>query len=213
MMMIMLAMMISSCENLIHCIGTESRSLMLGVRGRFSCLFALAAPNLSGAYLIVSLDFETRMLACLGADLGDEDEGIIAFRYVNNWPSGFFIAGSSIYEANGLYVKSETDSKVPHASLLTYTNKRSGWSMLYNNAEDEGYGAVGGAATEWLMVDGNMRDRFGHKGGTYIPGALCSVFRGVALVGLSVLEGTRPCRNEKCNVFSLMDTVVGMRFG
>ena len=33
------------------------------------------------------------------------------FGYVNNWPAGFFIAGSSIYELNGLYDKLPNNPK------------------------------------------------------------------------------------------------------
>jgi len=39
------------------------------------------------------------------------------------------------------------------------------------NSDEAGYTAVGGGKSEWLIIDGNHRDRFGHKGETVIPGA------------------------------------------
>jgi hypothetical protein len=43
-----------------------------------------------------------------------------------------------------------------------------GWMLSLCEA---GPGAVGGLATEWLLVDPSRRERFGHKGETIIPGA------------------------------------------
>ena len=43
--------------------------------------------------------------------------------------------------------------------------------MLSSPAEDSTEGTVGGKATEWLIIDDNNVDRFGHEGETVIPGA------------------------------------------
>ena len=37
--------------------------------------------------------------------------------------------------------------------------------------EAAGYTAIGGKSSEWVIIDSNGRDRFGHKGETVIPGA------------------------------------------
>jgi len=94
-----------------------------------------------------------------------------SYGYVSSWPVGFFVAGSSIMGINGLYDSREPDHGLPHGCAKTYQNMDTGWVLAYVNAENEGYVAAGGKATEWLLVDGNGEDRFGTVGESVIPGA------------------------------------------
>mmetsp|Transcript_34582 Transcript_34582/g.44587 ORF Transcript_34582/g.44587 Transcript_34582/m.44587 type:complete len:264 (+) Transcript_34582:18-809(+) len=89
---------------------------------------------------------------------------------------GFFVAGSSIREVNGLYQR--TDS-LPiqfhelHKYQLVYSNSITKWYMALVDGplyEEKGYGAYGGASNEWVIIDNEGKDRFGHVGNTIIPG-------------------------------------------
>jgi hypothetical protein len=93
--------------------------------------------------------------------------------YVDRYPMGFFVGGSSIEGLNGLYFREEINPHLPHAVHYYYTNKYSGWMMLYVNAKDTGHEPVGGRTkdSEWVFVDTTWRDRFAHEGQTYLPGA------------------------------------------
>ncbi|KAK3253743.1 hypothetical protein CYMTET_37015 [Cymbomonas tetramitiformis] len=90
---------------------------------------------------------------------------------VRDWPVGFFVAGSSLDGVNGLFKRTENNVRMPHSFSLTYENKRTGWCMAFVNSQNEGYVPVGRTQTEWLFIDKEWRDRFGHKGDTYLPGA------------------------------------------
>ena len=46
-----------------------------------------------------------------------------------------------------------------------------GHRLVKSPEPDDGYEAVGGKASEWLFIDPDHRDRFGHEGATVIPGS------------------------------------------
>ena len=114
------------------------------------------------------------------------------FVQVRDPAHGFFVAGSSISELNGVYVRKGAMPASGHSAQLVYFNEASGWFMAmvdgpasggnvekmqqYEQANGEappapGYEAYGGKETEWLFVDSQGKDRFGHAGDTIIPGA------------------------------------------
>ena len=101
--------------------------------------------------------------------------------YVRDPAEGFFVAGSSIKEMNGVYKKvDKVPSIIPHVFHYAYRkwpfgtedNMRSWHLALVKSPEpDAGYEAVGPHDSEWLFIDTDHRDRFGHEGATVIPGA------------------------------------------
>eukprot|EP01048_Picozoa_sp_COSAG05_P001160 COSAG05_NODE_38_length_27626_cov_78.614306_3_plen_354_part_00 len=108
------------------------------------------------------------------------------FGYVREPAEGFFIAGSSITEMNGMYKKVERirNTLVPHEFHYAYRkwpygteDPMTGWVMALVAAPEEGagypknYQVVGGKSSEWILVDPERRDRFGTEGATVIPGA------------------------------------------
>ena len=90
---------------------------------------------------------------------------------------GFFVTGSTLWGVNGVYerVNSLHSSLMEkHGFSLAYTNKITGWTMGLADGPDEattGYRAYGDLKTEWLFVDEDFKDRFGHPGETIIPGS------------------------------------------
>jgi len=94
---------------------------------------------------------------------------------------GFFIGGSSIKEMNGVYKRvSEVPSDIKHKFQLAYRkwpvdehDDMRGWHLGLVDAPGEGanYQAVGGKRSEWLFIDTERKDRFGHPGETIIPGS------------------------------------------
>jgi hypothetical protein len=91
---------------------------------------------------------------------------------VGNWPAGFFIAGSSIRDMNGLYELIHRDNSLPHRAIMTWGNCGTGW-IITNSDTTIGYGgpALGHKPMEWLLMDGDGVERFAHEGGKYLPGA------------------------------------------
>ena len=92
--------------------------------------------------------------------------------------AGFYIGGSSLREMNGVYARvappdAEGDGARARAWVLFYENEDTGWTLglAQGPAPGAGYAAVGGKATEWLLVDPSRADRFGHEGETVICGA------------------------------------------
>jgi hypothetical protein len=88
---------------------------------------------------------------------------------------GFFIGGSTLEGANGIY---EQVTSIPgelaerHSLSLAYHNRLTGWYMAVSEGPfDKGYGPYGGARNEWLLIDDELNDRFGHRGETIIPGS------------------------------------------
>jgi len=106
-----------------------------------------------------------------------------SYGYVREPAMGFFIAGSTIKDMNGVYKRVEqVPSWLPHKFQLAYrkwpfgeADHLDGWHIaLVDSPADPaeaGYAAVGGKSSEWVIIDGNGRDRFGHAGETVIPGA------------------------------------------
>ena len=88
---------------------------------------------------------------------------------------GFFIAGSSLGGVNGVFERIESlPAKLMafHNFSLAYSNRMTGWLLALADAPvDKPYGAYGGASSEWLLIDPELRDRFGHRGETIIPGS------------------------------------------
>ncbi len=88
---------------------------------------------------------------------------------------GFFVAGSTIDDLNGVYERAPAPPLAAAGGrdwALTYINVVSKWVMgLSIPPPDAPYAPFGGAKTEWLFVDPLGRERFGHKGGTVIPGS------------------------------------------
>lgn len=103
------------------------------------------------------------------------------YGYVRDPAEGFFVAGSSIKEMNGVYKKVEkVPAAIPHTFHYAYRkwpyggeDKMRSWHMalVKSPAPEDGYEAVGGHDSEWLFIDSDHRDRFGHEGATVIPGS------------------------------------------
>ena len=103
------------------------------------------------------------------------------YGYVREPAEGFFVAGSSIKEMNGMYKKVEkVPSAIPHKFHYAYRkwphgqdDDMRGWTMalVASPGEGAGYEAIGTEKSEWLFIDPHHRDRFGHEGATVIPGA------------------------------------------
>ena len=101
--------------------------------------------------------------------------------YVRDPAEGFFVAGSSIKEMNGVYKRVEkVPSAIPHTFHYAYRKWPYGseddmrsWHMalVKSPGPDDGYEAVGSHESEWLFIDSDHRDRFGHEGATVIPGS------------------------------------------
>ena len=75
---------------------------------------------------------------------------------------------------NGVYGRIH-DVPILHAHRFhwAYHNQLTGWVMgLAMGAEDgASYETFGGKGSEWLIIDSQLHDRFGHVGETVIPGA------------------------------------------
>jgi hypothetical protein len=106
-----------------------------------------------------------------------------SYGYVREPAMGFFIAGSTLKDMNGVYKRVENvPSWLSHKFQLAYrkwpwgeADHLDGWHIALVDAPEDpaaaGYSAVGGKSSEWIIIDGNGRDRFGHEGATVIPGA------------------------------------------
>jgi len=99
---------------------------------------------------------------------------------VDEWPIGFFIAGSSLAGVNGLYVRPPSGEPMdapalPHRCGMRWANVDApGWSVLgdvHGRDDGGGHAVVGSKGVEWLLVDERGRDRFGSEGGFYLPSA------------------------------------------
>eukprot|EP01062_Namystynia_karyoxenos_P007276 TRINITY_DN12559_c0_g1_i1.p2 TRINITY_DN12559_c0_g1~~TRINITY_DN12559_c0_g1_i1.p2 ORF type:complete len:936 (+),score=296.76 TRINITY_DN12559_c0_g1_i1:116-2809(+) len=88
---------------------------------------------------------------------------------------GFFIAGSSLEDMNGIYGRvHRVSTRLKHNVLLAYKHDHSGWFMvLVDRSSEDGAdsGKFGDMEREWLLVDETAVDRFSHEGDTIIPGA------------------------------------------
>ena len=91
--------------------------------------------------------------------------------------AGFYIGGSSLREMNGVYARvappdAEGTARA-RAWVLFYENEDTGWTLglAQGPRRARALAAVGGKATEWLLVDPSRADRFGHEGETVICSA------------------------------------------
>lgn len=95
-------------------------------------------------------------------------------RTIHEFPVGFYLGGSSVAGLDGLYRRVEQDQSLPHLPEHTYVNDESQWGMAHvyaDGSEGHRYQATLGGRMEWLIFDSGGRDRFGHAGGTLLPGA------------------------------------------
>ena len=108
--------------------------------------------------------------------------------YVDEPAYGFFIAGSSIREMNGIFVRrappkeeeeeeeeEEGDEDKPRKHLLYYAHMDSGWTMSLCELKEDRPSSMSHywkeEENEWLFIDPAGGDRFKHKGNTIVPGA------------------------------------------
>ena len=92
---------------------------------------------------------------------------------VSEPPLGFFIAGSSLHQLNGVYGPrlgdeqllqfGELQAKVRHGLY----RGENGWMLAHVASAD----ADKPGAEEWVFIDETWRDRFVHAGDTLIPGS------------------------------------------
>ncbi|CAD7959488.1 unnamed protein product [Amoebophrya sp. A25] len=115
----------------------------------------------------------------------------VSYGVVRDAAKGFFLGGSSIPELNGVY---ERVSGLPRACAhtgihykdgsLTYHSEATGWYMALVDAsppsqndeyaeDEDGSGAKRkvATATEWILIDNKLQDRFRHEGETILPGS------------------------------------------
>jgi hypothetical protein len=94
------------------------------------------------------------------------------FVRVSKYPDGFFVAGSSLTNMNGLYGRVQS---VPlaltktHEFKLAYKNDNSGYIMAMVDVPDQAF--PGADDAEWVFIDEDGRDRFTHPGDTIVPGS------------------------------------------
>eukprot|EP00756_Hemistasia_phaeocysticola_P033139 Hpha_TRINITY_DN16450_c0_g1::TRINITY_DN16450_c0_g1_i2::g.163824::m.163824 len=91
---------------------------------------------------------------------------------------GFFIAGSSIEDMNGIYGRvARVPNSLKHEALLSYKHDHTQWWMVLvdrSNPDEEdtgGSGRYGELDREWIFLDDRGGERFKHEGDTIIPGA------------------------------------------
>ena len=83
---------------------------------------------------------------------------------------GFFVQGGTIEGMNGVYTIVYDKGTLPrgltdrHQFHLVYQNRVSDWTLGLVAAPDRSkpYRSVGGLRSEWLFVDEQHKDRFGH---------------------------------------------------
>ena len=97
--------------------------------------------------------------------------------YVDEPAFGFFVAGSTHKQMNGLYIRRNVPRPCPreHGILLYYEHMDSGWTMLLADCEAKpppsAWGYERQAENAWFFVDPRAADRFTHPGDTIVPGA------------------------------------------
>jgi hypothetical protein len=102
------------------------------------------------------------------------------YGYVREPAEGFFVGGSTLTEMNGVYKRVQNVPQgIKHKPQLAYRkwpadqhDPGQGWHMVLAQPQDGAtHEITGGKASEWLIIDDNDVDRFGHEGETVIPGA------------------------------------------
>ena len=97
--------------------------------------------------------------------------------YVDEPAFGFFVAGSTHKQMNGLYIRRNVPRPCPreHGIILYYEHMDSGWTMLLADCEAKpppsAWGYERQAENAWFFVDPRAADRFTHPGETIVPGA------------------------------------------
>ena len=97
--------------------------------------------------------------------------------YVDEPAFGFFVAGSTHKQMNGLYIRRNVPRPCPreHGIMLYYEHMDSGWTMLLADCEAKpppsAWGYERQAENAWFFVDPRAADRFTHPGETIVPGA------------------------------------------
>jgi hypothetical protein len=97
--------------------------------------------------------------------------------YVDEPAFGFFVAGSTHKQLNGLYIRRNLPNPCPreHGIMLYYEHMDSGWTMLLADCEAKppasAWGYERSAENGWFFVDPRAADRFTHPGETIVPGA------------------------------------------
>jgi hypothetical protein len=97
--------------------------------------------------------------------------------YVDEPAFGFFVAGSTHKQLNGLYIRRNLPNPCPreHGIILYYEHMDSGWTMLLADCEAKppasAWGYERSAENGWFFVDPRAADRFTHPGETIVPGA------------------------------------------
>jgi hypothetical protein len=100
---------------------------------------------------------------------------------------GFFVGGSTLTAMNGVYKRVQApNANIKHTGNLVYRkwpaneqDDESGWTFMLADgpSADSGaapdYEVVGGKKSEWLIIDDEFRDRFGHGPGP--PGRISTL--------------------------------------
>ena len=96
------------------------------------------------------------------------------YGYVRDPAAGFFVTGSTLRGLNGVYQKRSGVPGHIHGGrswAYAYEHQSSGWWMglvqLGHPRPTEPH--IAGKDSEWVIVDGNGVQRFGHEGATVIP--------------------------------------------
>jgi hypothetical protein len=102
--------------------------------------------------------------------------------YVDEPPFGFFIAGTTVKQLNGVYIRREVPRTLVRAGedvLLYYLHMDGGCTMILSGAratepdedDEDRHMWRPEPVRQWLLVDEKNVDRFTHVGDTIVPGA------------------------------------------
>ena len=102
--------------------------------------------------------------------------------YVSEPAFGFFIAGSTIKQMNGVYIRRSPPRSEEEESarqvLLYYEHMASPWTLILaetpeteERRENPYLCRTQGERSEWALVDERGDDRLTHQGDTIVPGA------------------------------------------
>ena len=93
---------------------------------------------------------------------------------VRDWAQGFFVAGSTLDDLNGVYALVDPNTLRracrTRRCKVAYRNEESDWILAFAGPP-VGLKTKSGKETEWVFVDQSGKDRFEHAGDTVIPGA------------------------------------------
>jgi hypothetical protein len=93
---------------------------------------------------------------------------------VRDWAQGFFVAGSTLDDLNGVYALVDPNTLRracrTRRCKVAYRNEESDWILAFAGPP-VGLKTKSGKETEWVFIDQSGKDRFEHAGDTVIPGA------------------------------------------